>query len=247
MQNINIAYALQPLIVTIATFLFLAYFVRKKRFTKYVFIYTLLAYGIAIGAKAIFQTFTIGYVESYGNPYLLGIYYGLQTAIFEVGIAYLFARYAASKKQIKIEEARAYGAGLAFWENGILLGLFSLINLFSVYAVLGSTSPEAQVVYNTLMKSSPVLFSTSSSVLFTVFLGIVERTSSIIIHYAWGILVVFAAVTRKKKYLLYALPMGLIDALVPFAKDIPLYYFEGLLFAIAVLALIFTLRITKKE
>jgi hypothetical protein len=44
-----------------------------------------------------------------------------------------------------------------------------------------------------------------------------ERLSSMLAHVAWGVLCVLAAVSGQKRYLGYALPMGMLDALVPFA------------------------------
>jgi hypothetical protein len=51
-----------------------------------------------------------------------------------------------------------------------------------------------------------------------VALGTVERISSILIHFAWGYLCFMAAFFHKKRLFLIALPMCIIDFLVPFAQ-----------------------------
>jgi hypothetical protein len=70
-----------------------------------------------------------------------------------------------------------------------------------------------------------------------VALGTVERVSSMLIHIAWGVLCILAAVTGKKRFLAIALPMGLVDALVPFSGLVSLVLFEAIVFAISVACL----------
>ena len=67
-----------------------------------------------------------------------------------------------------------------------------------------------------------------------------------LLHFSWGYLVLLSAYCHKKRYLLIALPMGLVDALVPFAKVLTLPGFEALVFAISLLALYVALASTKK-
>jgi len=57
---------------------------------------------------------------------------------------------------------------------------------------------------------------------------------------------VLAAVFRRKKYLFLALPMGLVDALVPFADTIGLVKFELLIFGLSVITVIIAMVTTKK-
>ena len=239
MQNIDLIYALGPAVAFIASSLLIAYFWKAKRkLDIWVMLYSLAAYAVAIAAKVIFQNFTYSYVNSYGNAYLLGFYFGLQTAILEVGLAYLFAKYAISRSKMTKGMAGAYGAGLAFWENGALLGLLPILNLLIVYSVLASGAPSSQQIYNTLIKSNPALFYPAAQAIFPTFLSIMERTSSIIVHYSWGLLVVLAAVTGKKRYLAIALPMGMVDFIVPFAGAIPSYVLELIVFAVALVSLL---------
>ena len=64
-----------------------------------------------------------------------GIYFGAQTCIFEVGLAYLVARYAVSRGRMGAADAEAYGVALSFWENAILLGAYSLLQISAIYAL----------------------------------------------------------------------------------------------------------------
>ena len=72
------------------------------------------------------------------------------------------------------------------------------------------------------------------TVLQLVALGTIERLGSILVHFSWGILVVVAAASRRTKYFLVALPMGLVDFLVPFAPSLGLPEFEGIAFGLVV-------------
>jgi len=209
--------------------------------------YSFVAYAVAIALKYAVQLPTIGSVTSYFGQHGigLGVYYGVQTMFFEVGLAYLFAWYAVSRGRLGKRDAEGYGAGLAFWENAVLLGALSLINLIAYYAILSTNSSLAQTIYDLLNKNSPGLFDPVQQALATVALGTVERVSSILIHLAWGYLCVMAAVYRKKRLLIVAMPMGLVDFFVPFATSIGLVRFEALVFAISAVSLLVALRAVK--
>ena len=172
---------------------------------------------------------TIGIVENYFGAHSvgLGLYYGLQTVFFEVGLAFLFAWYGVKHGHLGRKDAEGYGSGLAFWENAALLGLLPLINLVTYYGILSTNAPVATTLYNQLQTSAPGLFAPASQALGTVAVGIWERISSIMIHFAWGYLCIMAAVYNKKRLFLIALPMGLVDFLVPFATAGNLILFEG--------------------
>jgi hypothetical protein len=77
-------------------------------------------------------------------------------------------------------------------------------------------------------------------------LGILERTSSLLVHFSWGYLCIVAAYFHKKKYFLLALPMGLIDFFVPFAQAMTLPVFEALILAFAVASLGVAIISTRK-
>lgn len=133
--------------------------------------------------------------------------------------------------------AGAYGIGLAFWENGVLLGILPLISVIATYVLLSTGGSTASLVYNSISTANPGLFNQVNVALPTILFGILERVSSIIMHYSWGLLCVVAAVYKKRRYLFIALPMGLVDFLVPFSSSMPLYIFESLVFLIAVISL----------
>jgi hypothetical protein len=69
------------------------YWYVKRRFHPIVFLYSLIAYAVAIALKYAVQIPTIDAVTSYfgTNSVGLGVYYGLQTVVFEVGLAFLVA------------------------------------------------------------------------------------------------------------------------------------------------------------
>ncbi len=237
MQNIDPIYMLQPLIIVVLVLFMLIYYWRRSQLTKWVMLYSLLAYFIAIIVKIIFQTITMSGVIASDNPPLLGLYYGLQTVFLEVGLAYVFARYAVSKTQFEIKQAPSYGAGLAFWENGVLLGMISLFNLVVIFALFASGLPGVQQVYDTLIGTQPALFYPPMEALPIVALGTLERISSIIVHFAWGYLCVVAAVTGQRKYFYVALPMGFLDFFVVFSGVLTLIGLEALIFAWAIVCL----------
>jgi hypothetical protein len=144
MQNIDILFILQPVIVIIICSALMVYWYRKRRFHLSVFLYSFIAYAVAIALKYAVQIPTINTVIDYFGAHSigLGVYYGLQTVIFEVGIAFLVAWYAVSHGKLENKDAEAYGSGLAFWENAAFLGILSLINLVSYYSLLFDKYPS---------------------------------------------------------------------------------------------------------
>lgn len=207
-----------------------------------------MAYAIAIALKYAVQIPTFSSVVEYfgAQSVGVGIYYGLQTVVFEVGSAFLVATYAVSRAKLDSADAEAYGLGLGFWENAVLLGLLSLVNLVAYYVVLSANTPIAQTLYDQLIKSAPGLFSPPSQALGTIALGVVERVSSILLHFSWGYLCVVAAYFHKKRYFALALPMGFVDFLVPFVHSLGLIVFEALIFALSVAFAAVALGTTRK-
>jgi len=236
LQNIDPVFMLQPAVVIVACTLLLLYWRRRRGFDLAVLAYSFVAYAVAIGLKYAVQLPTIDAVTDYfgAQSVGLGIYYGAQTVVFEVGMAYLVATYAARKGKLGEKDAEGYGAGLAFWENAVLLGALPLINYLAYYAILSTDTSLAQTVYNLLSQNSPGLFDPVSQALASVALGTLERFSSILVHFAWGYLCIMAAVYGKRRLFLIALPMGFVDFLVPFASTIGIALFEGMVFAIGV-------------
>jgi hypothetical protein len=240
MQNIDPLFILQPVIVIILCSVLLVYWYVKRRFHLMVLVYSLVAYAVAIALKEAVQIPTITTVTNYFGSQSagLGVYYGLQTVFFEVGLAYVVAWYVISHGMLERKDAEAYGAGLAFWENAGLLGILSLINLVAYYSILSTNTSLAQTLYNQINTNAPGLFAPASQALASVAYGTLERISSILIHSAWGYLCFMAAYLHKKRLFLIALPMGLVDFLVPFAQSWGIPVFEAVVFALSVLSVL---------
>lgn len=239
MQNIDPVFIVQPVLVVAVCVALLLYLRRRRGFQAAVLAYSFVAYSVAIALKYAVQIPTIGWVTSrFGQTSVeLGAYYGLQTVFFEVGLAYAVAWYAVKRGRMGTKDAEGYGAGLAFWENGVLLGVLSLVNLVAYYAILSTSSSLSQMVYQVLSTDSPGLFDSAPQALAAVALGTIERLSSIMVHLAWGYLCVMAAVYGDRRLLLVAMPMGMIDFLVPFATSIGLVGFEALVFTLSAFSL----------
>ena len=207
-----------------------------------------LAYFAAIGLKVLVQSATYGWIESaFGTVSVpTGLYFGLQTTFFEVGLAYLVARIAVSRWRLEARDGEGYGVSLAFWENAVLLGVLPLLSLVLTYFLIADDllSPP---LYQILVKSDPSAFYAPLQLAAPLALGVLERFSSFLMHFSWGYLCVLSAYLRKRSYLLLALPMGLVDAIVPFASEVPLWEFESLVFLISLVAFALTWRVTRED
>jgi hypothetical protein len=243
MQNINLLFALSPIIVIVISSALLIYWYRKRHFHWKVLIFSLAAYAGAIALKYAVQIPTINLVKDSG-PFVLGTYYGIQTVVFEVGLAFLVALIAVRYHELGSRDGEGYGSGLGFWENAGLLGILPLINYVTYFGILSSDSAMAQQLYDQLMANAPQLFTSNQEALGLVAFGVIERTSSLIIHFAWGYLCFMAAYHRKPLLVLIALPMGLIDFFVPFASA-SLILFEILFMALALVSAFVAWRVTR--
>ncbi|MEM3186651.1 MAG: YhfC family glutamic-type intramembrane protease [Conexivisphaerales archaeon] len=240
MQNINSVYFVGPAVVLLACSILLLYWHRNRRLTMNALVYSLLAYGSAIAGKYIIQFFTLaGYTLTVnGSKIALGIYYGLQTAILEVGIALLVATLALRRGKLTEKDAEGYGLGLAFWENGVLLGIISLLNYIAYYIILSSATPQAETVYNVLISREPVLFYPLSKALPFVAYFVIERISSILLHFIWGLLAILAVVHKKNLiYPILFISGFIVDFLVPVSGSIGLQLTELLTFIVSASAL----------
>jgi hypothetical protein len=244
MENINPIFIIQPIVTIAIGAALMLYWYKKRHFHTNVWLYSLAAYAVAIGLKYAVQIPTIGLVSGAGKV-TLGLYYGLQTVFFEVGLAYVVASYAVKRSKMDRRDAEAYGSGLAFWENVAFLSILSLINLVAYYVILSGSGSIAELTYNQLTTAAPSLFASNSEALGLVGMGILERISSALIHIAWGYLCLMAVIYRKKILFFIALPMGLIDFLVPFANYAPLL-FEVVVFGLAALSVFVAWYATKK-
>jgi hypothetical protein len=250
MQNIDPLYFITPIVVLAFSFGLVIFWHFKRCFSKWVLVYSLLAYASAIAAKYIVQIPTIGPLEaaSGNDPFILGIYYGIQTALFEVGGAFLVAYYAVSRGHFQRRDAGGFGIGLAFWENGVLIALPLLLNYVIYYSILSAPgSSIAATLYSTLSKDSPGLFLGPSGALPLIGLAILERVSSFLAHFSWGCLAVLSAVYRKKVYFLLAFPIGfLIDFLVPYSSILGIGLFEFIVFVIGLAGFAMALYIARR-
>jgi len=225
---------LQPILALAITLGAIIFWWFRRGFRGIILLTSAAAYFIALTAKELIQIPTAVSVESmFGTTSIgLGLYFGLQTVFLEVGLAYLFAVYMARTRGLKASDGVSYGLALAFWENGVLLGVISIVNLGVTYLLLAGGGSEANTVYNQLVTIEPAVFQSVTSLLPSVLIGTLERVSSMLAHLAWGMLCVFSAVSGRKRYLAYALPMGLVDALVPFAH-LNTNLFEGVVFTLS--------------
>jgi len=248
MQNIDLIFILEPIIVIGFSAGALLYWHQRQGLTKYVLSFSLLAYGGGIAAKLTFQYLTAPTFlsRSQGSLWLLGLYLGLQTVVFEVGVAFLVARFAVSRHRMRRTDGVGYGLGLAFWENAVLLSATSLLSLLFYTITIAQGGTAAESTYTLVSNSQPQLFAPPLQALTFVGWGVLERVSSFMTHLSWGYLCLRSAATHKKRYLLLALPMGLIDFLVPFAGTMILPLFEMLVFMLAAFCVLTAVYTTRK-
>lgn len=226
---------LSPLLSLGITLGAVLYWWRRRCFRSIVILLTLFAYFLAIALKIVVQSFTVVQVEkAFGTVSVgFGLYLGLQTVLFEVGLAYAFALIGARIFKLEKKDAASFGLGLAFWENGVLLGIYPLFQLSLIYVSLLGNSSSAATTYFHIATSNPSYFYGPAKLLPSVLYGALERISSLLAHTAWGVLVVLSAVTKRKIFLAIALPMGLLDALVPFASVTSIAAFEAGIFLLS--------------
>lgn len=248
MQNIDPLFIVEPLIVIGFSLALVLYWNRKHPIGWMVPAFALLAYGGAIAAKVLFQYVTVPLLLPLtSSDWILGLYLGLQTVVFEIGGAYLVARFAFSKRKMDGKDAEAYGLSLALWENGGLLGALALVNVLYYAAVISSGGPMADNLYSLLSKTQPQLFYSPLEAMPLVAWGVLERVSSLLVHFSWGYLCVKSVDLQRKKYLVLALPMGMIDFLVPFVQVLTVPIFEGIAFVVGVACLIVSLEATRPK
>ena len=247
MQAIDPVYVLEPVAMIGLSVGTVLYWRWKKGFSRYVLAYSLLAYGGAIAAKVVFQYVTAPAIlsTSQGSLWLLGLYFGLQTVFLEVGGAFLVARYAVSTGKLRKNDGVGYGLGLAFWENGILIGALSLLSTLYYFFALSQGGPAAENLYSVLSSSHPELFYAPIEALQMVGWGLLERISSLLVHLCWGYLCLKSATSQMKRYLCLALPMGLIDFIVPFVRIMTLPLFEIVVFMFAAFCVLATVYATE--
>ena len=249
MQNIDPLFFLEPIIMIGFSVALVLFWHHRRGVTRSVLLFSLLAYAGAIVVKVVFQYATAPPFEASfpGNPLALGLYLGLQTVIFEVGGAFLAASYAVSKHKFSVKDAESYGLSLALWENAGLIGGVALLDFLAYYVILSLGGSAADSVYGILLKTQPQLFYPPLEALQVIAWAILERVSSMLVHLSWGCLCVMAASLHRKRYFLLALPMGLIDLLVPFAQTLEISVFEIIVFAFGVGCFVVTVYVSKSR
>lgn len=240
MQNIDPVYFVTPLAVIALMAGLMFYWRRRRTLTLGAALYSLAAYAGAIALKYAVQIPTINAFEAAtgGSLAALGTYYGAQTALFEVGGAYVVARLAISRAKLTAEDSEGFGLGLAFWENVALFAVPVLLDYAVYYVILSAGGSSAQTLYSILSQDSPGLFLAPAGALPLVGYAVLERVSSLFAHLAWGLLCVLAAAHKRRGLFLFALPVGfVIDFLVPFSPTLGLGVFELTIFVISLAAL----------
>lgn len=217
----------------------------RRQFTAATLGVALLAYGGAILVQAV----TLGAVESASasNPFALGVYFGGQTALFEVGGAFVVAALTARYGLLTARDAVAYGLALGFWEDAVLFALPLLLE-YTVYdAILAGGGPAAIGLSKQLTAGAPALFYAPGRAAPLVAYAVLERVSSMVAHLAWGYLAVRSVLDRRRWYLAVAVPIGFAaDFLVPFAGGLGLGPFEALELGIAVTGLVAAAWVTRE-
>lgn len=249
MENIDPIYFLGPIIVAAFSFGLVAYWHSRRRLTAWVIMFSVVAYFGAIATKALIQALSYGPLDylARGSPWVLGPYFGLQTVFIEVGLAYVFARYAVDHGLFHANDAEGYGISLALWENGVFFAGLAAVDYAVYYVTLGGSGSSAPTLFHTLDKAAPSLFFPVGKALPLVGYQVLERISSLLLHFSWGYLCVLAAVFKKRRFLVCALPMGLVDSFVPFETPSTLGSFEALIFVVGLVSVAVALVVTKGE
>ena len=177
-----------------------------------------ISYFIAIALKIVIQELTLNYIIIYPY-YIQGLYYGGQTAIFEIGLAFLFAVI------FKIDKPIDFGVSLAFWENAIFLGFLSGITLPDVlisYYLIASNAPASKIIYESFKNT--VLYLGNNQLLEYMLYHTFDRLSSLFAHGAWGSMASLYFIRRKKSYFIIMI-LGFIDFMVPLFNEGIINYF----------------------
>ena len=181
-QNINPLYFLQPLITIAFSAGLVVYWHLKRLFTAWTFLCSLIAYVGAIACKVVFQaiTFSALMTSFHGDLSILGVYFGAQTVVFEVGGSYVVAAQGVSRGKLSTKDSEAYGLGLAFWENAGYIGILGLFSLLSIYLTLSVGTTSSVALYSNLVANRPALFYPSSQALPLIGFSILERVTSLL-------------------------------------------------------------------
>lgn len=182
---------------------------KKKVGWKY-FGFGALIWIIAIALKFAMD-FTITqpiatWLNSYGTAALLagiGLYVGLRTGLFESGFSYLAVAKTRFRK-MNLNQAMAFGIGFGSIE-AIFLGLSGVVNI----AVL--------IMNPSLASSLPAVTQAALDLpTLSVFAPIMERVFTLLIHVFSSLLVIYAVVKGKTRYLVYSILFkSVVDGMIP--------------------------------
>lgn len=189
------------------------------------------------------------HVKWSANPYVFALYGGLAAGIFEE-IGRFFAFKVLVKKHHRYNNGLSYGLGHGGIE-AILIGGFSAVNSLLVYSMvqsgkldqlLGAHLPSEQI---TLIKNQ---FANATIWLYAA--GGMERLFAIALHIALSILVLYGVRQKQFKYVIYAIlfhaAVNFIPGLYQAGVFTNILYIEIFLFSIAVLSIIFTIKMKPK-
>ncbi|BBE42124.1 YhfC family glutamic-type intramembrane protease [Conexivisphaera calida] len=239
--DIDAVYFLTPVAVMAISFGPIVYLWRRGRLGPRVLLYAFIAYFSAIAAKYVVQDLTLRVVESTSSPAILGLYYGVQTSILEVGLAYAVVR--SFRRSFRADDAPGYGLSLGMWENGVMIALPLLLDYIVYYLMI----PRSPQLYSLVARDAPSLFLPATSALPLIGFSVLERISSLLLHLSWGYLAVVSVLTGRRRYVVYAMAMGFADFLVPFEGILGIAAFEALLFAMALVAASFTFLLISRR
>ena len=116
LENINTLFLIQPTVVIAFSVALVLYWHFKRSLRWRVLYYTLAAYAGAIALKNVVQFFTAStIINNFGSVSVgLGLYYGFQIVVFEVGGAFLVAWLMVSWDRLFAKDAEGYGISLVF-------------------------------------------------------------------------------------------------------------------------------------
>lgn len=186
------------------------YWMRKKDLGKRFFAAGAFIWVIAIVIKVIMDLTITGAINSYllseagilGALIFGGAYVGIRTGLIENGLSYIGIRKYDHLSDMDFDESVAFGLGFGCIE-AFIIGLSSFAGILFVMVFPGSVPAAAVSAFD-----APTI---------TIFAGIIERISTVMIHLACSLLIVYATKTNRIIYFLYAFfYKTALDGIVPF-------------------------------
>ena len=182
---------------------------KKKVGWKY-FGFGALVWIIAISLKLVMDLTITQPIAAWLNSYSIvaliariGLYVGLRTGFFESGLSYLAVAKTRFRK-MDLKHAMAFGIGFGSIE-AILLGLSGTVNI------------AVSIINPSLVSSLPAVTQAALDLsTLSVFAPIMERIFTLLIHIFSSLLVIYAVVKGKIRYLVYSILFkSLVDGMIP--------------------------------